>query len=88
MAMNTHLKSVKMTVRNKDPISLETLSLRGNNIRYYILPDSLALDNLLIDDSPKAKANKKEPGVGRGRGRGTTRGRGRGGSGGARGGRR
>ncbi|RUS34893.1 hypothetical protein BC938DRAFT_477922 [Jimgerdemannia flammicorona] len=60
MSMNTHLKTVKMTVKNKDPVNLDTLSIRGNNIRYYILPDSLPLDTLLLDDSPKAKAKKKD----------------------------
>lgn len=60
MSMNTHLKTVKMTVRNKDPVNLDTLSIRGNNIRYFILPDSLPLDTLLLDDSPKAKAKKKD----------------------------
>uniref|UniRef100_A0A1D1XKI2 Small nuclear ribonucleoprotein Sm D1 n=1 Tax=Anthurium amnicola TaxID=1678845 RepID=A0A1D1XKI2_9ARAE len=80
MSMNTHLKTVKMTVKNKDPVNLESLSIRGNNVRYYILPDSLPLDTLLVDDTPKAKAKKKEAvGVGRGRGRGRGRGaRGRG----------
>ncbi|KAF0469058.1 Sm-like ribonucleo protein [Gigaspora margarita] len=80
MSMNTHLKTVKMTVKNKDPVNLDSLSIRGNNIRYYILPESLQLDTLLVDDTPKAKAKKKETvGVGRGRGRGRgTRGRGRG----------
>ena len=34
-------------------MKLETLSIRGNNIRYFILPDSLPLDTLLIDDRPK-----------------------------------
>ena len=61
VSMNTHLKSVKMTLKNKDPVMLDTLSIRGNNIRYYILPDTLPLDSLLIDDTPK----------GRGRGRST-----------------
>ncbi|CAG8437213.1 9366_t:CDS:2 [Funneliformis caledonium] len=60
MSMNTHLKTVKMTVKNKDPVNLDSLSIRGNNIRYYILPDSLPLDTLLVDDTPKAKAKKKE----------------------------
>lgn len=60
VAMNTHLKTVKMTIKNRDPVQLDTLSLRGNNIRYYILPDSLPLETLLIDDTPKAKAKKKE----------------------------
>lgn len=58
--MNTHLKTVKMTIKNRDPVQLDTLSLRGNNIRYYILPDYLPLETLLIDDTPKAKAKKKE----------------------------
>lgn len=81
VAMNTHLKAVKMTMKNRDPIQLETLSIRGNNIRYYILPDSLPLETLLIDDTPKAKAKKKKElarGSVRGRGRGRARGRGRG----------
>lgn len=78
VAMNTHLKAVKMTIKNRDPVQLDSLSIRGNNIRYYILPDSLPLETLLIDDTPKSKAKKKDatrtgP---RGRGRGTTRGRG------------
>ncbi|XP_043265147.1 small ribonucleoprotein particle protein SmD1 [Colletes latitarsis] len=83
VAMNTHLKTVKMTIKNRDPVQLDTLSLRGNNIRYYILPDSLPLETLLIDDTPKAKAKKKEAA------RGAARGRGRGGRGtrGGRGGR-
>ncbi|XP_011696377.1 PREDICTED: probable small nuclear ribonucleoprotein Sm D1 [Wasmannia auropunctata] len=88
VAMNTHLKTVKMTVKNREPIQLETLSLRGNNIRYYILPDSLPLETLLIDDTPKAKAKKKEAarGAARGRGRGARGGRGgRGGRGRGRG---
>jgi len=71
MSMNTHLKAVKMTLKGKDPVSLDTLSIRGNNIRYFILPESLPLDTLLVDDEPR----------GRGRGRG-----GRGGRGGSRGG--
>ena len=58
--MNTHLKSVKMTVKGKEPLTLDSLSLRGNNIRYFILPENLPLDTLLVDDTPKAKAKKRE----------------------------
>lgn len=58
--MNTHLRSVKMTMKGRDQISLDTLSLRGNNIRYYILPESVPLDTLLVDDTPRRKARKKE----------------------------
>ncbi|KAI8844437.1 small nuclear ribonucleoprotein-associated protein D1 [Chytriomyces cf. hyalinus JEL632] len=85
MQMNTHLKNVKMTVRGREPVSLDTLGIRGNNVRYVILPDALPIDTLLVDDAPKAKGKKKDggPGLG-GRGRGG-RGRGRGGRGGGRG---
>lgn len=92
MSMNTHLKTVKLTVKNKEPISVDTITIRGNNIRYIILPDSLPLDTLLVDETPKAKAKKRENaakqsgrGRGRGRGRGGPRG---GGGGGAKGGKR
>lgn len=86
VSMNTHLKSVKMTVKNKDPVQLETLSIRGNNLRYFILPDTLPLDTLLIDDAPKARGRGGRGGP-RG-GRGARGGRGRGGPrGGPRGGR-
>ena len=81
VAMNTHLKAVKVTVKNRNPVTLDTLTVRGNNIRYYILPDSLPLETLLIDDTPKAKAKKKDSARGAARGRG----RGRGGRGGPRG---
>lgn len=36
--MNTHLKTVKMTVKNRPTVSLETLAIRGNNVRYFTLP--------------------------------------------------
>ena len=49
VAMNTHLKTVKMTLKNRDPVNLETLSIRGNNIRYYILPETLPLVMMIID---------------------------------------
>lgn len=84
MQMNTHLKTVKMTMRNRDPTSLDSLSIRGNNIRYFVLPDALPLDTLLVDDAPKPKGRKKDDARGRGRGRGGPErgGRGRGGRGG------
>lgn len=69
-AMNTHLRAVKMTPKGRDVMTLESLSIRGNNIRYYILPENLPLDSLLIDDTPKAKIKRREARLGRGRGRG------------------
>lgn len=56
--MNTHLKAVKMIIKNQQPILYETLSIRGNNIRYFILPDSLTLETLLIDDAPKSRSSR------------------------------
>ena len=45
--MNTHLKSVTMTCKGKNPVKLDHLTIRGNNLRYYILPESVPLDTLL-----------------------------------------
>lgn len=71
--MNTSLRTVKMTPKGRDPISLDTINIRGSTIRYYILPDSLPLDTLLVDDQPKPK-NKARKETDRGRGRGGARG--------------
>ena len=81
--MNTALRAVKMTPKGRDPISLDTINIRGATIRYYILPDSLPLDTLLIDDAPKPKnkARKEQADRGGRGGRGGPRGRGRGGGG-------
>lgn len=66
--MNTHLKSVKLVPKGKNPMTLDSLSVRGNTIRYYILPDSLNLDTLLVDiDKAKQRPTKpSRPGVGGG----------------------
>lgn len=79
--MNTALRAVKMTPRGRDPIALDTINIRGSTIRYYILPDSLPLDTLLIDDAPKPKNKARKEAADRGArgGRGGPRGRGRGG---------
>jgi small nuclear ribonucleoprotein D1 len=78
VSMNTHLKTVKVTLKGKNPVAMDHLSVRGNNIRYFILPDSLNLDNLLIDTTPKPKPKARDPSKMRGRGRGRGfRGRGR-----------
>lgn len=52
-----------MTLKNREPTQLESLSIRGNNIRYFILPDSLPLDTLLVDIEPKIKSKKREAGT-------------------------
>merc|ERR1719476_715011 len=71
MSMNIHMKAVKFTVKGKQPVSMDHLTIRGNNLRYVILPDSIPLDTLLVDDSKRLpKAGKEGAGRGRGRGRG------------------
>ncbi|TYJ53124.1 hypothetical protein B9479_006246 [Cryptococcus floricola] len=88
--MNTHLKSIKLTLRSQETISLDSIAIRGNNIRYFILPDSLPLDTLLVDDAPKPKKRKVGADARGGRGgarggpggRGAPRGAPRGGRGG------
>lgn len=61
IAMNVHLKSVKLLAKGKTPINMDHLSVRGNNIRYIILPDSLNLDTLLVDiDQPKIRPKRPE----------------------------
>lgn len=102
MSMNTHMKNVKITSKGKSPITLDTISIRGNNVRYYLLPDNLNLDTLLVDDAVRVlKRHADKPGllflvflfwiIARGAPRGRIRGRGRGGPrgrGGSRGGSR
>ena len=76
----------QVTPKGKNPTTYDSLSIRGNNIRCYILPDNLNLDQLLIDDAPKQKPGKVKDAGGRGRGRGMRGGRGgRGGGGRGRG---
>ncbi|CAM8895177.1 unnamed protein product [Rhodiola kirilowii] len=79
ISMNTHLKTVKLTLKGKNPVTLDQMSVRGSNIRYYILPDSLNLETLLVEEAPRVKPKKPTAGkpLGRGRGRGRERGRGR-----------
>ncbi|CAJ1839497.1 unnamed protein product [Sphenostylis stenocarpa] len=62
ISMNTHLKTVKLTLKGKNPVTLDHLSVRGNNIRYYILPDSLNLETLLVEETPKIKPKKPTAG--------------------------
>merc|ERR1712216_548724 len=80
-SMNTHLKQVKVTVRHKNPVNMAYLSIRGANIRYFILPDHADLNQLLIDDTPKQNPPKYAAGSVRGRGKGKGKGGSSGGGG-------
>jgi len=82
ISMNTYLRNVKTTIKGKNPVRHDFLSIRGNNIRYYILPDTLNLDTLLVDDTPVHAQSRNTPKQAPGAARG-----GRGGRGGGRGGR-
>uniref|UniRef100_A0A1I7YR06 Small nuclear ribonucleoprotein Sm D1 n=1 Tax=Steinernema glaseri TaxID=37863 RepID=A0A1I7YR06_9BILA len=77
IAMNIHMRQVKVACKNQDSVHVDALTVRGNNIRYIIFSEALALDTLLIDDEPKKKMARGTPGGRGGRGRGG-RGRGRG----------
>lgn len=52
-AMNTHVRMVTIKAPGKDPQRLENMTIRGASIRYVILPDTLSVDTLLVDDRPK-----------------------------------
>ena len=65
-----------------ETISLDTINIRGSTIRHYILPDSLPLDTLLVDDTPKPKNKARKEGERGGRGGGGGGGIMRGGRGG------
>ena len=68
ISMNTHLKAVKLTVKGREQVALDHLTIRGNNIRYFMLPESLPLENLLVDDTPKVRNKKGSGRDGRGMG--------------------
>ena len=92
--MNTHLRHVRLTVVGGSSVqSLDTLSIRGNTVRYFLLPDSLNLDQLLVEQVKKDSKHKEHgkdrtaaAGGERGRGGGAGAAGGRGGRGGRGGG--
>ena len=81
--MTTHLKKVKVTVRGRNPMEMDTLTVRGGNIRYYSLPESVDIDGMLKAATASKNQMKGAAAGGRGGGRGGGgfggRGRGRGG---------
>lgn len=52
-AMNTHVRLVHIQKPGQQEERLENMTIRGAQIRYVILPDSINLGTLLVDDSPK-----------------------------------
>ena len=59
MSMNTHLKNVKFQQRGKEAQTLDHLTIRGANIRYFQLPESLPLETHLAAEDRKQKGKKK-----------------------------
>ncbi|KAH3665984.1 hypothetical protein OGAPHI_004173 [Ogataea philodendri] len=54
-SMNVNLRNVKMTVKHRNPVSLEYINIRGNQVRLVILPDELNVDSILSDSMIKPK---------------------------------
>ena len=81
--MNTHLKAVRLVAKGKHAVALDQLCVRGNTIRYFILPENLNIDALLVEEMNKSTTTRRTGGGGasaaaaRDRGRGRGRGRGR-----------
>lgn len=65
--MNTVLNDVKMTMKGEEPVTVDTITLRGSTIRYFVLPESLQLDNMISDTSRKPRIHQP-PAVKQGRG--------------------
>ena len=86
VSMNTHLRQVTLSVKGGNPVKVDSLSVRGSTVRYFILPDSLNLDQLLVEQVKKTQTHAQATG-GRGRGGAASGGdsRGRGGRGRGRG---
>ena len=60
MSMNTHLKSVVLKQKGREEQNLDHLTIRGSNIRYYFLPESLPLETHLSAEDKKKKLKKKK----------------------------
>ena len=52
-SMNAHMKNVKVGGKGKVAVPMDQLTIRGNTIRYVILPDQLPLDPLLAEEETK-----------------------------------
>jgi len=63
VSMNTHIKNAKLVPLRKNPIEVDHITIRGPNIRFFILPDDLHIDKCLINDTPPQKP-PKHPNVG------------------------
>lgn len=77
--MNLNLKNVKLQQKYQDPILLQYINVRGNQIRQVLLPEDLNIESVLEKSQTKIKGQGAGPSAkpvkrgglrGRGRGRG------------------
>merc|ERR1719265_568205 len=64
LAMNTHLKALKILSKNSELIKADHMTIRGSHIRYVIIPDSINIDSLLaaldiVKDKPKKRTSSQ-----------------------------
>ena len=59
MSMNTHLKQVKLTQKGHESKHLDHLTIRGSNIRYFFLPESLPIESHLASEERRKVQKKK-----------------------------
>lgn len=61
--MNTHLKNVKLLVKGKPAQQLDTISIRGSNIRYkwprHLVPENFRYDFLSTSANSRCSAMPK-----------------------------
>ncbi len=52
------IKGINLYDLDKNPIQLDQLTVRGSSVRYVILPETLQLDALLVEEENKVKKSK------------------------------
>ena len=57
-AMNTHLNHVKIAIKGKLHVIMDSMFVRGNNIRYIILPEALPLWEDVVADVVASSTRK------------------------------
>ena len=75
--MNLHLKNVRLQQPLQDPILLQYINIRGNQVRQILLPDELNIESVLAKSETKIKGSGAGPGA-KAVARGGFRGRGKG----------
>lgn len=61
-SMTTHLQNVKVTVKDKEAVLLDELSIRGSTIRFFVFPETFNVDGALQKASAGSGQGKKVKG--------------------------